>query len=75
MLRRAFISHWQSFRCVTTTSSTVDKQEIQQFQQISTEWWDEFGPVKPLHSMNKLRVPFIRDGLVNSGAVGVEKMQ
>lgn len=61
-------------RCFSTTTNTVDKSEIQQFQQFTTEWWDEFGPMKPLHSMNKLRVPFIRDGLINRNAIGKEQI-
>ncbi len=29
--------------------------------------WDPNGPATGLHSMNRLRVPFIRDGLIHTG--------
>ncbi|XP_050295526.1 ubiquinone biosynthesis O-methyltransferase, mitochondrial [Anthonomus grandis grandis] len=48
---------------------TIDHQEVKQFDQMSTEWWSESGGVRPLHTMNKLRIPMIRDGLINEGAV------
>lgn len=60
-------------RLLSNTSTTVDSKEIQQFQSFTTEWWDEFGPTKALHSMNKLRIPFIRDGLINTGIIKEEK--
>lgn len=31
---------------------------------MAVDWWDVNGPVKPLHDMNQVRVPIIRDGLV-----------
>lgn len=55
-------------------AATVDAREIEQFQKLTAEWWDEFGPTKALHSMNRLRVPFIRDGLINEGAVAQENI-
>lgn len=56
-------------RLFSTTVNTIDTKEIQQFQRSVAEWWNVFGPMKPLHSMNKLRVPFIRDGLINTGVI------
>lgn len=47
------------------SANTIDQNELQNFKTMSSEWWREFGPAKALHSMNKLRVPFIRDRLVN----------
>lgn len=55
------------------SSTTVDATEIQQFSKFVEHWWDKYGPMKPLHSMNKLRVPFIREGLINSGALEPEQ--
>lgn len=65
--------HFSSLASATT--GTIDKQEIQHFEKFVAEWWDEFGPMKPLHSLNKLRIPLIRDGLLNTGAVDKEDMQ
>lgn len=55
----------------TSVNATVDKQEIDNFQKYSNEWWNEYGPTRGLHSLNKLRVPFIRDGLINEGSVNI----
>lgn len=44
-----------------------DGQEIVLFKTLVSQWWDPMGPLKPLHSMNKLRIPLIRDGLINTG--------
>lgn len=47
--------------------STIDTQEIEYFRKITgPNWWCETGPMKALHSLNKLRVPFIRDGIINT---------
>lgn len=59
-------------KSLSSIGATVDKQEIENFEKITDEWWSQFGPTKGLHSLNKLRVPFVRDGLVNEGAVSKE---
>ncbi|KAJ8910779.1 hypothetical protein NQ315_015120 [Exocentrus adspersus] len=59
----------------SVTAGTIDNQEVQHFEKFLAEWWDEFGPMKPLHSMNKLRVPLIRNGLLNAAAVNSEEMK
>ncbi|XP_068617453.1 ubiquinone biosynthesis O-methyltransferase, mitochondrial-like [Battus philenor] len=48
----------------TQTKTTIDPKDINQHAKLQKVWWDEFGAIKPLHSMNLLRVPFVRDGLV-----------
>lgn len=70
---------WRNFKFynknnVRLLSKTVDSKEIQQFQEEFSEWWDVYGKVKALHAMNKLRVPYIRDGLVNAGAIKQENI-
>lgn len=47
-----------------SSSTTIDIKEIKQFIPYVNDWWNEFGVMKPLHSMNKLRVPLVRDGLI-----------
>ncbi|XP_069829703.1 ubiquinone biosynthesis O-methyltransferase, mitochondrial [Dendropsophus ebraccatus] len=47
------------------TSQTVDPAEMKKFQAWSAKWWDEEGVYCALHSMNALRVPFIRDILMS----------
>ena len=39
---------------------------------MSADWWNPHGVCRPLHSMNRLRVPLIRDGLINSGVTNLE---
>ncbi|XP_065332301.1 ubiquinone biosynthesis O-methyltransferase, mitochondrial isoform X2 [Cloeon dipterum] len=53
--------------------SSVDPEELKKFSNLSGLWWDEGGEFKPLHSMNALRIPFIRNGLVNSRVVSTKK--
>jgi len=48
----------------------LDPDEVDKFQKLSKEWWDPKGPLKSLFSMNKLRVPFIRDGLTSTRVGG-----
>ncbi|ODM97842.1 Ubiquinone biosynthesis O-methyltransferase, mitochondrial [Orchesella cincta] len=57
-------------RYYSSTSSndsggSVRPEEIEKFEKMSSSWWDQsHGQMKELHSMNRLRVPFIRDGLL-----------
>lgn len=49
----------------THLHSSIDTSEIQRFSKISSQWWDENGPFKPLHHLNPTRIQYIRDCLVN----------
>ncbi|XP_066514445.1 ubiquinone biosynthesis O-methyltransferase, mitochondrial-like [Hoplias malabaricus] len=49
--------------------STVDPTEVRKFQALAGKWWDEHGQLGALHAMNDLRVPFIRDNLLNTLSV------
>ncbi len=40
--------------------STVNAAEVQQFDSLAAEWWDENGPLKPLHEMNPARLGYLR---------------
>lgn len=55
--------------------STVDKHDVRHFVEMANSWWDEMGILKPLHSLNKLRVPLIRDGLLNVGQIDLTQWQ
>lgn len=54
--------------------STVDAGEVIHFQQFAKNWWDTNGDMKLLHGMNRLRIPFVRDGLINTGIVTKENV-
>ncbi|KAK4471764.1 hypothetical protein MN116_005162 [Schistosoma mekongi] len=50
-------------------SRKVDEKEGMKFKLFSEYWWDPNGDLQPLHAMNRLRVPFIRNGLCPSTVV------
>lgn len=41
------------------SSSNIDPQEVQKFEDMAANWWDPNGPCKPLHDLNPLRLQFI----------------
>ncbi|CAL1610573.1 unnamed protein product [Knipowitschia caucasica] len=49
----------------SVSQSTVDPNEVKRFRSLASKWWDEEGEFAALHAMNDLRVPFIRDNLLN----------
>ncbi|XP_069344379.1 ubiquinone biosynthesis O-methyltransferase, mitochondrial [Eulemur rufifrons] len=53
-------------RLYSTSQNTVDNSEVKTFLALAHKWWDEQGVYAPLHSMNDLRVPFIRDNLLKT---------
>ena len=44
-----------------TNARSVDESEVEQFSRLSSQWWDERGPMAPLHKFNPVRLAFIRD--------------
>ncbi|NXN95275.1 COQ3 protein, partial [Rhinopomastus cyanomelas] len=52
-------------RLFSTSHSSVDPLELKKFQLLAHKWWDEEGEYAALHSMNDIRVPFIRDTLLS----------
>ena len=42
-------------------TSTLDREEVEKFSKIASEWWNERGKFRPLHQINPLRVTYIRD--------------
>uniref|UniRef100_A0A8C6V3U7 Ubiquinone biosynthesis O-methyltransferase, mitochondrial n=1 Tax=Neogobius melanostomus TaxID=47308 RepID=A0A8C6V3U7_9GOBI len=57
------VPYQTSLRSISQT--TVDPDELRRFQSLANKWWDEQGEFAALHAMNDLRVPFIRDNLLN----------
>ncbi len=39
--------------------TTINKDEIQKFSNLSDEWWDVKGKFKPLHMFNPIRIEYI----------------
>nr|XP_021549054.1 ubiquinone biosynthesis O-methyltransferase, mitochondrial [Neomonachus schauinslandi] len=67
-LNRMKIYRYPWTRLYSTSQSTVDSSEIKTFLALAHRWWDEQGVYALLHSMNDLRVPFIRDNLLKTVA-------
>lgn len=69
---RAYHSLIRTIRSVHTSSprlaSGIEEDEKLKFTRFAPHWWDPQGNVRVLHSLNQLRVPFIRDGLCHPGA-------
>lgn len=45
------------------TAASVDPDEIARFSALSAKWWDERGPMAPLHKLNPVRLRWIRDAI------------
>ena len=58
MISRKFLASF-SVQTRVHSSHSVDVNEVKRFGQLSENWFDEQGPFKPLHALNKLRVPWI----------------
>lgn len=43
-----------------SSASTIDEKDMRQFEQLGEKWWDESGPMKPLHRLNPTRLDYIR---------------
>ncbi|EYB95064.1 hypothetical protein Y032_0164g3543 [Ancylostoma ceylanicum] len=54
--------------CSRPQVSSVDKEEVRVFSELSSQWFDEGGSFKALHSLNTLRVPWIFQNIRKDGA-------
>jgi len=50
-------------------NNTINKEEIEKFNNLSKEWWDPNGKFKPLHKFNPIRIKYIRNTIVNEFAI------
>ncbi|XP_023668823.1 ubiquinone biosynthesis O-methyltransferase, mitochondrial [Paramormyrops kingsleyae] len=58
------VSSVHHYSAGSSSRTTLDPSETKKFQALSSRWWDERGAFAALHSMNSLRVPFVRDSLL-----------
>jgi 2-polyprenyl-6-hydroxyphenyl methylase / 3-demethylubiquinone-9 3-methyltransferase len=42
-------------------ASSADTAELERFAALAERWWDETGPLAPLHKLNPIRVGYVRD--------------
>lgn len=47
-------------RKIFQQGASVDAREISQFDELGEKWWDESGPMRPLHRLNPVRLAYIR---------------
>uniref|UniRef100_A0A1B6K9N3 Ubiquinone biosynthesis O-methyltransferase, mitochondrial n=1 Tax=Graphocephala atropunctata TaxID=36148 RepID=A0A1B6K9N3_9HEMI len=50
----------------TDVNYHYDIREVKHHETMAKDWWNPQGSMKALHAMNDLRIPFIKNGLVNS---------
>jgi 2-polyprenyl-6-hydroxyphenyl methylase/3-demethylubiquinone-9 3-methyltransferase len=48
---------------VRAATVSIDPDEVARFSAMAGEWWDENGPMRPLHRLNPIRLAYIRDSL------------
>jgi len=49
-------------------SSNSDSAELEKFDRLAEQWWDETGPLATLHAINPLRMKYIADRASLDGA-------
>ena len=47
-------------------NETVDKNEVNLFESMADEWWDETGSMSFLHAMSEIRTQFIVNEIINN---------
>ncbi len=45
-------------------SNTINKEEIEKFSKIASQWWDPNGKFKPLHKFNPIRIGYIKNSII-----------
>lgn len=46
---------------MSAPSTTIDPAEVKRFSRLAASWWDERGPMAPLHKLNPTRIGYIRE--------------
>mgnify|MGYP000550194181 CR=1 FL=1 len=46
-----------------SNDKTIDPREVEYYTRMAATWWDREGPFWPLHTLNELRLTYIRDHL------------
>lgn len=54
-------------KSATLKRSTVNLPTVDHHSKLSNIWWDTNGEMRALHTLNPLRIQFVRDGLANTG--------
>jgi 2-polyprenyl-6-hydroxyphenyl methylase/3-demethylubiquinone-9 3-methyltransferase len=46
---------------IRDVASGADAAELERFADLAAHWWDEAGPLAPLHKLNPVRLGYVRD--------------
>lgn len=52
----------------------MNSREVEHLSKFAGEWWDSNGPMRGLHALNSLRVPFVREGLISTGSIPKDQL-
>ena len=50
----------------TPPRTTVDPADVARFDRLAAQWWDPWGPMRPLHKMNPLRAAHVTQLMVEA---------
>ena len=45
-------------------SNIINKEEIEKFSKMASQWWDPNGKFKPLHKFNPIRIGYIKNSII-----------
>ncbi len=48
---------------MSATTDTIDPDEIARFAAMAAKWWDDDGPMRPLHKLNPTRLTWIKQAI------------
>lgn len=68
LVQASFFSRFRSVHSQTPISTVID-EEVDKHTRLAQSWWDPKGPMKALHTMNAVRIPFIKTSLLNTGVL------
>ncbi|OXA56256.1 Ubiquinone biosynthesis O-methyltransferase, mitochondrial [Folsomia candida] len=58
--------HTENTEIMETSKNTLNLDEVEKFGKLSAEWWSPSSPLRSLHAMNSIRVPYIASTLDSS---------
>ena len=62
--------HVQETPVAELTDPTIDQREHEYYDRMAALWWDDQGPMWPLHRLNAFRVDFIRERVCEHFQIG-----
>uniref|UniRef100_A0A1B6D2T0 Ubiquinone biosynthesis O-methyltransferase, mitochondrial n=1 Tax=Clastoptera arizonana TaxID=38151 RepID=A0A1B6D2T0_9HEMI len=60
---------------ISSPPPIYDIKEVEHHESMCQRWWDMNGPVKLLHQMNEMRIPLVRNGLINTQRLNASEVE